>query len=394
MLSNITYKASLNRNGYRSKDGLRHVVITVYCPLTKERVTVNTHVRVREADFSYGMVQPSEPNHDLFNRKISRAIRRLMEYEDEMAAAGTNPTPRKIKEAYKTNVSKSATLREFVDSVIMTDSKRSESTRSGYHNLCKAVDEFRHNTRLDEVDHDFVERFRSSMMNKGLGENTAIGRLKLLRCVFNEAIKRGVVTDDPFKFITIGNMKPKEVYLTMAEIGRIERVKLSRKDDKVRDLFLLACYSGLRWSDLHTLEEAEIKGGIMRKRMYKTKKYVTVPLKTLFWGKGLDIINKYPNIRILSKCVSCNSTFNKKIKEIAHKAGVKRDVSAHWGRKSCSTNLSLMGMPIQNITSILGQSRTRTTETHYTFDKDLAAEKMSKKLFKTKAAHQDGDKDL
>lgn len=384
MLSTITFKPTLNRNGYTTKEGQRNIVISVYMIGSKERVTINTHIRVNPSDFKYGKIQPSEPNYDLLNKKIGRMTRKLMEYEDEMASNGIEPTPRKIKEAFKNKVSRSATIREFVDSVIMTDSKRADSTKGGYQSLCKSLDDYRPNTRLDEVTHDFIERYRSHLLESGLMENTSIGRLKLLRCVFTEADKRNLIKDDPFKHVVIGNMKPKEAYLTMADIKKLEKVELSEKDSRIRDLFCLSCYSGLRFSDLITLEEAEIKNGILRKKMYKTKKYVSIPLKTLFWGKGMDIINRYPDIRVLSHCVSCNSTANKKIKEIAQKAGVKRYVSFHVGRKSCSTNLSMMGMPIQNITSILGQSRVRTTLQHYTFDKDKAAEKAAKKMFKKK----------
>lgn len=385
MLSTITYRAGLNRNGYTTGGDLRHVVITIYSPLTKERVTVNTHIRVRASDFRFGKVQPTDPNHDLYNRKIARRIRRLMEYEEEMESSGITATPRKVKEAWGSRVCRSSTLGELVDGFIMPSVSRSQSTKDGYVNLVRSVEEFRPGTRLDDLCYDLIEKYRSWMINRGLAENTAIGRLKLLHSLVEEAKKRNLVADDPFKFVVIGNMRPKEATVTMAEIARLEKLKLTGREERVRDLFLLGCYCGLRFSDLTTLEEAEIKNGILKKRMYKTKKYVTIPVGTLFWGRGLEIIRKYPDITVLSHCVSCNSTFNRTIKEVALKAGIRKPLSCHYSRKACATNLSIMGMPIQNITSILGQSRTRTTETHYTFDKEKAAEKMSRKMFKARA---------
>ena len=363
-----------------NREGLREVVIDVY-QLGGQRVTVGTAVRVKEQDFRLGKVQSSNPDYDLLNRKIRRLIRRLMEHEDELEASGVDPSPLMIKEAFANKTSKTSTISEFVDSVIMKSSRRCNSTKQGYHCLCKSINEFRQNTTISDIDHDYIERYRSFMSDNGLSENTVIGRLKLLRCVCSEALKRNVIRDDPFKFVVIGNMRPKDVYLSLSEIARIERVKLKGKKEYVRDLFLLGCWTGLRFSDLSTLEEAEIKGGILIKRMYKTKKIVRIPINTLFWGKGMNIIERYPDIRVLSKC-TCNSTANKMLKEIAVMARIGKSISFHYGRKSCSTNLSLMGMPIQNITSILGQSRTRVTETHYTFDKDKAAEKMAKKLFR------------
>lgn len=383
MLSTITYKAALNRNGYQTNDGMRHVVIIIYSPLTKEKISVNTHIKVKASDFRYGKVQDTEPNHDIYNRKIARRIRKLMEYEDDFESNGINPTPRRVKEAYDSRVSKSATISEMVESVIVPSVGRSQSTKESYRTLAKSFDEFRKGTTMQDLSHDIIERYRAFLtVDKGLAENTAIGRLKTLHSLCEEARKRDAIPGDPFKFITIGNMKPKVAFLSLSEIARMERLNLDGRLAKVRDLFLLGCYSGLRWSDLSTLEESVIKNGVMKKTMYKTKRQVAVPIRTLFWGKGMDIICRYPDIRELSHCVSCNSTANKIIKEIAAMAGIKKTVSFHIARKSCSTNLSLMGMPIQNITSILGQSRTRTTETYYTFDKDHAAEKATKKLFR------------
>lgn len=383
MISTLIFRPTLNRNGYVTKDGKRTIVISIYMTGTRERAVVNTHIRVRPVDFLCGKVQPTDPNHDLINRKVTRRIRRLMEYEDELEASGTVPTPRRVKEAYDSRVSKSATISEMVESVIVPSVGRSRSTKESYRTLAKSFDEFRKGTTMQDLSHDIIERYRAFLtVDKGLAENTAIGRLKTLHSLCEEARKRDVMPGDPFRFITIGNMKPKVAFLSLADIARIERLELDGRHAKVRDLFLLGCWTGLRWSDLFTLEEAVIKNGVLKKTMYKTKRQVAVPIRTLFWGKGMDIISRYPDIRELSHCVSCNSTANRLIKEIAAAAGIKKTVSFHIARKSCSTNLSLMGMPIQNITSILGQSRTRTTETYYTFDRDRAAEKATKKLFR------------
>lgn len=389
MISTLIFKPMLNRNGYTTRDGYRTIVISIYMTGTRERVVVNTRIKVRPSDFRYGKVQPTDPNHDILNRKVKRRIRKLMEYEDELESSGIQPTPRRVKEAYRSHVSKSATIGEMVEAVIIPSSSRSESTKGAYRSLAKSFDEFRPNTTMQELSHDMIERYRSFLTaDKGLAENTAIGRLKALHALCEEARKRDAMPGDPFRFITIGNMKPKVAFLSLSEIARIERLRLEGRYGKVRDLFLLGCYSGLRWSDLSTLEEAVIKGGVLRKTMYKTKRQVSVPIKSIFWGKGLDIINRYPDIRQLSHCVSCNSTANRIIKEIAEMAGIRKNVSFHIARKSCATNLSLMNMNLQYITTILGQSRTRTTEAHYTFDKEHAAEKATKKLFRKRKPRQ------
>lgn len=382
MFSTLIFRPVLNRNGYVSKDGLRTIVISIYMTGTGERATVNTHIRVRPADFARGKVQDSDPNHDILNRKVTRRVRKLMEYEDELEQGGIYPTPRKVKEAYMSKSSKTSTVREFVDNVVVNSSKRCKSTRQGYVSLCKSIDDYRPATRLDEVSYDFIERFRDHLRDTGLSENTVIGRMKLLRSVISEALKRNVVTDDPFKNITIGHMKPKVAWLTLSEIARIERLPLEGVQEKVRDLWLFGVYSGLRWGDLSTLEEAEIRNGVLRKTMHKTENQVVVPIKTLFWGKGMKILERYPDITVLSHCVGCNSTANKIIKEVAARARIKKKISFHTARKSTASNLALLGMPLQEISSILGHTKSDVTQKYYLFSKEQSLVKTSKKMFR------------
>lgn len=388
MLTTITYKAALNRNGYTTDEGLRHVVITIYSPLTKERVTVNTHIRVKKENFRYGKVQPADANHDIYNRKIPRIIRRLMEYEDEMEQSGVTPSPGKIRDAWNSKVSKSSTITEFVGAVI-EPSTRSQQTKAAYYTLAREAEKFDRNVRMDSVCHDWIERWRASMVNHGLSENTIKGRLKQLHCLTQEAIKRDILTGDPFKWITIGNMTPRPEFLTKQEIRKLERVKLTGREAKVRDLFLLSVYTGLRWSDLTTLDEADISGGIIRKRMYKTKRDVTIPIKTLFWGKGQQILDRYQPITRLCRCVKCNSTANRIIKDIAKRAGITKRVHFHLARKTCSTMLNALGLPAGDITSILGHAKIETTQKYYIFGKEESLIKSSRKLFKQSKEEKD-----
>lgn len=381
MISTITYRASLNRNGYTTDDGLRHIVITIYSPLTKERVTVNTHIRVRPEDWCYGKVQPTDPNHDLYNRKIARITRRLMEHEDELEQAGVATSPRKIREAWKSGVSRSATIGEFIDAVI-EPSTRSHQTKASYHTLAREVERYDRNARMDSLCHDWIERWRATMVRQGLSENTIKGRLKQLHCLTQEAMKRDLLTSDPFRWVVIGNMTPKQEFLSKTEIQKLERVRLTGKEAKVRDLFMLSVYTGLRWSDLVTLDEADISGGILRKRMYKTKRDVVIPVKTLFWGKGQAIIDRYQPITRLCRCVKCNSTANRIIKDIAVRVGIRKPVHFHLARKTCSTMLNTLGLPTSDITTILGHSKIETTQKFYIFGKEESMINSSRKLFK------------
>ena len=99
------------------------------------------------------------------------------------------------------------------------------------------------------------------LKDKGLAPNTVIGRLKSLRAIINEAIKRKIITseDDPFKFFKIPTMSNREEFLTFGEIKRIENLKLRGRKAHIRDAFLFACWTGFRYSDLTSLTTSDLR---------------------------------------------------------------------------------------------------------------------------------------
>ena len=380
MIQKIRYRLVYNYAGRLNSDG--RAPIAVEARQGAKKVYFSSNVLIYPDQWTKGSVT----NHDNAGKLtvyLHKWMHGIEEIELDMLLHGNAMTLSQLKNAVRSGTRASATIGEFVSAVI-DNSTRSEQTKSAYHTLAREAEKYDKDITIGSVNHDWIERWRTSMTEAGLSENTVKGRLKQLHCLTQEAIKRDLISDDPFKWITIGNMTPRKEYLTMGEIRRIERLKLEGREEKVRDLFLLSCWCGLRWSALSTLEEAEITNGILKKRMHKTKLDVTIPISTLFWGKGKEIIDRYRPITMLSHCVSCNSTANKIIKEVAAKAGIRKRVHFHIGRKSCSQMLNSMGLSTQDISTILGHSKTETTQKFYIFGKEESMLKASKKLFREK----------
>lgn len=380
MYPKIRYRLVFNYANMLNKQGMAQ--ISVECRQGCKKLYLSTNILVKPCQWQCGRVVEHE-NADKITAYVAKYRNSVEEVELNALLKGKSMSLSQLKMAIKNGLHESASLREFTMGVI-ENSDRKESTKRGYEYLMNELEQDYGKMTLDDVTYDWILRWKTRMRSCNLSENTVKGRLKLMHAIMNEAVKRNLVSEDPFKYITIGNMTPKAVWLTMKEVKRIENVELKGKEAIVRDLFLLGCYSGLRWSDLATLEEAEIKDGVLRKIMKKTNHEVVVPIKTLFWGKGMRIIEKYGNnIKRLSRCC-CNASANRIIKEIARKAGVNKAVSFHWARKSCSSNLQVLGMSIGEVSTILGHCDTQVTQKHYLFGQDESVMKQSKRIFKQK----------
>ena len=383
MLASIRYRACLARNGYVSKSGTREIVVDIY-QFGGQRATVRTAIRVRAEDFAQGKVQASNPDYDLHNRSIHRLIRRLMEHEDELEATGIECTPQKVKSAYLHHQIRSATLREWISSVI-EPSKRKNSTKASYHSLLKCLEDYQANLTIRDICHDFIERWENWMRTqKQLKENTIIGKLKALKCLINEAIKRDVISIDqnPFKSYQIPEMTSREESLSFVELKKLINVKLDDPIlDHIRDAFLFCCFTGIRWGDFKALTSKSLQGKALVIDQQKTGRLVRIPIDTIFWGKALELIDKYGTIESLSR-IGGNSFCNTKLREVAQLAGVKTHCHWHLSRHTCATLLNERGLRMQEIQHILGHQKQETTEKHYAQTAFEQVKKSVKKAFK------------
>lgn len=282
-----------------------------------------------------------------------------------------------IYKAYK-NVTPIATdnLLSFIENYISI-CDRKPLTIKGYKQTQRELKDYSlaRNKALSfsEIDLDFYFDFIEHLTAKGYSPNTIGTRIKDLKMFMNEAYDRGLHTNLDFKKKRF--KKPSEetfsVYLSSEELTKIYNLNLtsSKRLDKVRDLFIIGCFTGLRFSDLSqlTANNVSIDGTITIKTI-KTEHTVVIPLHAIV----KQILEKYEYN--LPK-VPSNQKFNDYIKDIAKLADItetiyidkkKGDLSykqtipkwqlvtSHTARRSFATNAFIAGVPTISIMKITG----------------------------------------
>jgi integrase len=222
----------------------------------------------------------------------------------------------------------------------------------------------------------------------GLSKNTIGTRIKILKTFINEANDRGITVLNDYKKKSFKVLKEEtnSIYLTESELMQIYHIETSpgsldilRKEfntdklpeylEKVRDLFLIGCYTGLRFSDLSKLNKDNITNdNTINITTQKTNQKVVVPIHPI----TKQIFEKY-NYQ-LPREIS-NQKFNEYLKDVAKIAGIKEPVTtestkggfkvsettqkynlvtSHTARRSFATNAFLMDMPSISIMKITG----------------------------------------
>lgn len=382
MIDKISYKVVFNRGNRLKKDGSG--LIQVELLLHGKRVYFSTHVYVYPDEFMNGKVV-NHPLSDDYNYVIYEIKHSIERVEIDYLKRGISPTLEMMKTAVKENTSPSAKFIDFGKSVV-ENSERKERTKNGYDTLFNNIEIYRKGTLLSEMDYNFIVKYDLWLKNSGISHNTRVGRLRQIKAILNEAVKRNVIDKNPFDMFKIPQMTNKKGFLSLKDIMAMEKfICTDKRQENARDAFLFCCYTGLRYSDFMTLRSEHIKNGWITKRMEKTKFVVEIPIEELFDGKAVRLIEKYDgDITKLSGNIGTNATLNKALKPIFAKLKLDGSFTFHTSRHSFASNLLLIGLPITSVQKMLGHRKLSTTQIYGEVNRETIKNDLKKVLKKSK----------
>ncbi|WP_070807508.1 MULTISPECIES: site-specific integrase [Porphyromonadaceae] len=277
----------------------------------------------------------------------------------------------------KTNLSSSCDLLKFVHYYLEDVSDYRPSTLTSHWCSVKILktyfDHKRKRLRLDQIDLDFYNDFTKYLIVHNYKLNTVGKIIKHIKTWMRRAYEKGFTVSDDYRKKTF--RKPTEdketIYLSTQELKQIDQYDCAVHLEKVKDMFILAAYTGLRFSDFSRLKRENItKNNTIRLQTQKTNEIIEIPLHPIV----KRIIRKYD---FGFPSVPSNSLFNEYIKRIAKGAGIKSAiiieetrknqkvqkilekwqlVTAHTARRSFATNAYLAHVPTLAIMKITGHS--------------------------------------
>ena len=217
--------------------------------------------------------------------------------------------------------------------------------------------------------------------------------LERLKKMLNLAVKIGWMTKNPFDSFKFRFEKYERQYLSKRELEILEATTFTRSSlEKVKDIFVFSCYSGLSYVDIKELVPDQIVKGIdginwIYTKRQKTNETVKVPLLP----KAQEILSLYLNQKDFPESepifpVFSNQKVNKYLKEIMEQLNIRKTITFHSARHTFATTITLSnGVPIETVSKLLGHTKLSTTqiyarvlETKVSSDMLLLKEKMDK----------------
>ena len=220
----------------------------------------------------------------------------------------------------------------------------------------------------------FYNDFKKYLSAQGHSLNYVGAVLNGVKMLLKQAHRDGLHQSTDFQHRDFKKIEEEvdTIYLSNDELTTLYSLDLTNdvRLDRVRDLFLIGCYTGLRFSDYSELRPLNISfgGRILSVTTQKTAARVSIPLNP----NVLAILDKYDGVppRTMS-----NQKFNQYLKELGQVAGLTAPVertrtqggirstltaqkwellTTHTARRSFATNAFLAGVPTVSIMKITG----------------------------------------
>jgi len=192
-------------------------------------------------------------------------------------------------------------------------------------------------------------------------QTSIYGYHKVLKAYINDAIRLEITDRNPYTHFhaSKGQHRPRTI-LTIDEIEKIRNYQTaSILQRKVRDLFVVQCYTGLSFADLYTTDFSAVTQIGDNYLLQNTRQKTGTPFTILLLPPVLDVLARYGG----TLPVLAYDVYNRWIKCLAIAAGVQKHISTHIGRHTFATSVAMAsGIPIETVARMLGHKHISTTQ--------------------------------
>lgn len=333
------------------------VEIEVY--FNRQRKWLPTYVSVSEKQWSDSRGVIAHPDSYVLNRKIDAAKKKVSDYITLLIAKGDKFSFEGLN-GYIESTKFGRNVIDFIEDAIEERTDISAGTIRNHRKIVSALRDFGRIKTFDDVTPNMIMEFDKWLHKRGYLQVTVSGYHKLFKVYLNIALTKGLIESYPYAGIRIeGGKSPNRKYLTEEDLERIKNCRsLTKSLQRVRDMFLFQCYTGLAYADLRVFDFSDVVERDGRYILHSTRVKSEESYYIVLIEPAMDILRKYKNVLPMMT----NEQYNMRLKSVADCAGVEKRITSHMARHTFAVNSLNAGIPIEVVSRMLGHTNTNTTQ--------------------------------
>lgn len=363
----ISIKPLIRKQAFR-KDGTTAIYICI---------TINSEPQYKATEIIIGKnnfrdrrphIKESEPMAINKNMALNAMLQRIDEKKYELITAGKAITFDALFTAADTG--NFVNFLEYATEAIKRRPVKAR-TKISLTVMVNLFESFSPGLSLQDITPAVIDGFKSYLKTKNYSHNYQVQVLSKIRSIIIDAVKNKKLKENPFEFVTVGSYKPRQEYLTFAELMNIiQRMPLlTRFQQAVLKRFCFCCCTSFRFSDAAQLNYSMLRkhqrGYYFAITQQKTTELQIVPLSSL----ALQFID----VNKTTGAVFENHTqqyTNRALKAIFKEIGINRSITTHVARHTFITVTQELGGSREAAGKIAGHKSESTTAgySHYSLD--------------------------
>ncbi|MBF1447928.1 MAG: site-specific integrase, partial [Prevotella nigrescens] len=344
----------------RKKDGVlivENVPIRMRVNFASKRIEFTTGYRIDAAKWDSdkqrvrnGCTNKLKQSASEINASLLGYYTEVQEIFKKFEVEEIMPTPEQIKEAFnalhrpieevKPRKSTPNAFYKVFDEFVRDCGRQNDWTDSTYEKFAAVKNHlmnFRDGLTFDFFDEKGLNDYVTYLRDVKEMRNSTIGKqLSFLKWFLRWAFKKGLHQNNAYDSYKpkLKSTQKKIIFLTWEELNKLREFEIPAAKqalDRVRDVFLFQCFTGLRYSDVFNLRRSDIKGDHIEVTTVKTSDSLIIELN----NHSKAILDKYKDVafeddKVLP--VITNQKMNDYLKELAELAGIDEPVRQTYYR--------------------------------------------------------------
>ena len=415
----------------RKKDGVpivENVPIRMRVNFASQRIEFTTGYRIDVAKWDVDKQRVKNGCTNKLKQSASEINVALLGYYTELQeifkrfeVAEIVPSPAEVKEAFNNRYGQNEKIElasadtsnvpsnfyEAFDDFVRVCGRQNDWTHSTFEKFAVVknhLKNFRSELSFDFFDEEGLTEYVQFLREVREMRNSTIGKqLSFLKWFLRWSFKQGMHSNNAYDTFKpkLKDMQKKIIFLTWEELNRLREFKIpptKQALERVRDVFLFQCFTGLRYSDVFNLRRSDIKGDHIEVTTVKTSDSLIIELN----DHSRAIIEKYKDVEFENDKalpVITNQKMNDYLKELAELAEINEPVrqtyykgneridevtpkyallGTHAGRRTFICNALALGIPPQVVMKWTGHSDYKAMKPYIDIADDIKANAMSK----------------